>query len=106
MEIMRCFGFTGQWTIGFFSAISTVSFSILLNGSPYGFFKPSRGLRQGDPLSPFLFVIFTEVLTRLLKRDEDAHLLHGIRIARNAPPITHLLFADILCFFLGPMEGK
>lgn len=62
-------------------------------------FKPSRGLRQGDPLSPSLFITITEVLTRLLKKEEKANVLHGVRIACAAPPISHFLFADDIMFF-------
>lgn len=53
MEILRCFGFGAKWCRWIYQCISTVSFSILLNGSPYGFFKPHGGLRQGDPLLAF-----------------------------------------------------
>lgn len=70
------------------------------------FFKPSRGLRQEDPLSPFLFVIIMEVLTRLLKKEEDANELHGIRVVRNAPPITHLSFVDNIMLFCRANGGE
>jgi hypothetical protein len=66
---------------------------------PLGFFTPSRGLRQGDPLSPFLFILRTEVLSRLFHQQESIGLLKGIRIAKDCPAITHLLFADDLIIF-------
>jgi hypothetical protein len=79
--------------------VSSSSFSILLNGSPFGKFTPSRGLRQGDPFSPFLFILGTEVLSRLFHQRESIGLLKGIRIAKACPPINHLLFADDLIIF-------
>jgi hypothetical protein len=79
--------------------ISSPSFSILVNGSPSGHFSPERGLRQGDPLSPFLFILGMEVLSRLLLCQESQDLLKGIKIARNCYPISHLLFADDFILF-------
>jgi hypothetical protein len=79
--------------------ITSPSFSILINGSPYGLFCQERGLRQGDPLSPFLFILGTKVISRLLFRLESQDLLKGIKIAKNCSPISHLLFADNLILF-------
>jgi hypothetical protein len=62
-------------------------------------YTPSRGLRQGDPLSPFLFIIGTEVLSRLLHHQESLSILKGIQIGKHCPPITHLLFVDDLLIF-------
>lgn len=63
------------------------------------FFRPKCWFRQGDPLLPFLFVLLTEVLTRLTNRDELLGLIHGIKIARQALPISNGLFAyDIMLF--------
>lgn len=50
--------------------------------------------RQGDPLSPYLFVICTEILVQMLKLVERKRRISGLRVARRAPPVTHLLFAD------------
>jgi hypothetical protein len=70
-----------------------------LNGSPYDFFSPGRGLRQGDPLSPFLFILGVEVFSRLMFKEDINGSLKGLRIARNCTPIHHLLFADDLLIF-------
>jgi hypothetical protein len=99
LKVLECFGFSPVWIQWMAQCISTVSYSILLNGSPYGFFKPTRGLRQGDPLSPFLFRIGSEVLSRLLLRAEHGKNLHWIKISRAAPAVSHLLFADDLVIF-------
>lgn len=73
--------------------------SILINGSPYGNFSPSRGLRQGDPLSPALFILVSELLSRILLKEEANGALKGIKICRKAPSVSHLFFADDLIIF-------
>lgn len=79
--------------------ITTVSFSVLLNGTSHGFFNPSCGLRQGDPLSPFLFIVGSEVLSRLLCSAKLQRSLHGTKVTWARPSISHLLFADDLIIF-------
>jgi hypothetical protein len=74
--------------------VTTVQFSILLNGYPTSNFQPQRGLRQGDPLSPYLFILCADVLSGLISKAQQNHLIHGVKIAPRAPEITHLLFAD------------
>lgn len=74
--------------------VRTASFSILIDGSPKGPIVPSRGLRQGDPLSPYLFIICTEGLVSLLEKSALNGSLRGICICRGAPIINHLLFVD------------
>lgn len=79
------------------NCISTVRFSILVNGEPAGFFSSSRGLRQGDPLSPFLFLVVMEALSRLLDRAVMGGFIQGFRVGRGAEEklmVSNLLFAD------------
>ncbi|KAL5553367.1 hypothetical protein UlMin_040768 [Ulmus minor] len=74
--------------------ISSGSYSFLINGEVNGFLQPSRGLRQGDPLSPYLFVICAHGLSKLLLSSEKRKLFKGVKIAASCPPISHLFFAD------------
>lgn len=74
--------------------MSTVSFSVLVNGDPVGPTILSRGLRQGDNLSPYLFLLCTKGLTSLLKAAELDNNVPGIRICRGTPQVNHMLFAD------------
>jgi len=75
--------------------VSSVSFLVLFNGGVLDDFRPSCGVRQGDPISPYLFVIAAEGLSCLLKNG-----IRGIEVAPTAPEVNHLLFADdSLLFF-------
>lgn len=74
-------------------------FSILLNGRPEGFFQSSRGLKQGDPLSPFLFIIFTEAFSRGIKALYAAGSIAAYAVPRNSLHVSHLAFADDLVIF-------
>jgi hypothetical protein len=74
--------------------VTTVKFSILINGHPSKEFVPKRGLRQGDPLSPYLFILCADVLSGLISRALTSHQIHGVKIAPTAPEISHLFFAD------------
>ncbi|XP_042962749.1 uncharacterized protein LOC122297028 [Carya illinoinensis] len=92
--MMKTLGFAHQWIELVMFCVSTVSFSILVNSSPKGPVYPSRGIRQGDPLSPYLFLLCTEGLISLLKRNANEGMVEGVRICRGAPRVNHLLFAD------------
>ena len=84
-ETMNAFSFHKEFLDIIKEFISSVSFSILLNGSPFGKIIPSRGLRQGDPLSPFLFLLGALVFSQMLIRVEEEEYIHGVKIARAAP---------------------
>lgn len=74
--------------------IKYVHYSILVNQDHVGPIDPSRGLRQGDSLSPYLFLLCAEGLTALIRDAQRKGSLHGVKICRGAPIITHLLFVD------------
>uniref|UniRef100_A0A2N9J2H5 Reverse transcriptase domain-containing protein n=1 Tax=Fagus sylvatica TaxID=28930 RepID=A0A2N9J2H5_FAGSY len=84
------------------NAFVGVQFSVLVNGSPEGFFRSSRGLRHGDPLSPLLFLLVMEMLSRMLKTVESKGLIHGFSVGGNTSDglcISHLLYADDTILF-------
>lgn len=91
---MRKMGFNSRWISLLMDCISTVSFSILINDSPQPWFQPSRGLRQGDPLSPYLFILLSEVLSSLLNHAAASQQIHGIHFGNRRLSINHLFFAD------------
>ena len=92
-------GFEQQWVARVMKCITSISYQVLINGEEKGNIIPSRGLRQSDPLSPFLFILCTEVLISHIKNTEATTTLTDIKIARECPPISHLLFADDSLFF-------
>lgn len=80
--------------------VTSVRYSFQINGRVVGEVVPPRGLRQGDPLSPYLFLICAEGLSSLLRQAEDKGEITGLKLARNAPSISHLLFVDNSLLFL------
>ena len=96
--IFKQFGFSEKWIQMIYQCIST-PYSILINGSPEGFFTSSQGIHQGDLISPVLFILVTDVLSRLFLQKEIDGSLQGIKIARNCPLILHLMFVDDLVVF-------
>ena len=74
--------------------ITSVYYSVLINGKPNGEIIPSRGIHQGDLLSPFLILLYAEGLTAMLQREERLGNIKGISICRGAPRLSHLFFVD------------
>lgn len=76
------------------TCVTTVSYFVLVNGRPHDFFIPSQGIRQGDPLSPYLFILCVEGLSSLLSRAETNGDITGLAISRVGTRLSHLFFAD------------
>ena len=93
-KIMVKMGFKNKWISLIMNCISTVSYSILINGMNHGNITPTRGLRQEDPLSFYLFLLYAKGLTGFISEATRSNKLSGISICRGSPAITHLLFAD------------
>ena len=100
--MLDCCGFHEKWRRWVFFCISTIKYSILINGTPCGFFESSRGIRQGDPLPLLLFVIVMNAFSKMLDKVVRDGLMSGIKVGPigNSLQVTHLLFADdtlVLC---------
>ena len=78
------------------ACISTPNFSVIINGQPFSNFSSTRGIRQGCPLSPYLFVLAVNELSLALQDALQANNLSGITLGPNCPPIHSLMFADDL----------
>ncbi|GAU50179.1 hypothetical protein TSUD_408720, partial [Trifolium subterraneum] len=92
--VMTRMGFADVWIRWVMMCVSSVYYSVLMNSDRVGSISPGRGLRQGDPLFPYLFILVTECLTALIHQAVGRGDLHGVRICRGAPEVSHLLFAD------------
>ncbi|XP_074278453.1 uncharacterized protein LOC141602043 [Silene latifolia] len=98
------YGFPQSLITLMMNCVTSVSYEILMNGIPLPQFKPQCGLRQGDPLSPYLFILCMEVLSRNIAQANELRLIHGIQLVREVRPITHLFFADDSIFFFKDKE--
>lgn len=82
------------------TCVRSVSYSFIQDGEVFGDIKPSRGVRQGDPISPYLYILCAEGLSYMLRRHEEVGLVHGCSVARGTPAVSHLLFIyDCYLFF-------
>lgn len=94
--MMRKLGFHDRWISWM---MMSISYSMLINGEPRGKITPSRGLRQGDPISPYLFLICAKGLSAMLRKKEREGKLKEVSVCRGAPQTSHLLFADNCIIF-------
>ena len=109
LGVMTKMGFGSKWVSWINWCISKASFSIMVNGSSFGFFRSSKGLRQGDLLSPYLFVISMETLSFLIARVVDGGYIFGCRVGcRDGEElvISHLLYADDTLLLCEPSQDQ
>ena len=81
--VMECMGFSHHWINLIMECVSTVNFHLLVNETHSGGLTPKRGLRQGDPLSPYLFILYQNVLSHILLKAEEQEVLHVVKISRG-----------------------
>lgn len=86
--------------------VCTASYSVLRNGEPRGFITLSRGMKQGDPLSPYLFLLCAEGLSALIRRVEETQSIHGILSSAQGVRNSRLLFADDSLLFCHATVGE
>uniref|UniRef100_A0A803PZR9 Reverse transcriptase domain-containing protein n=1 Tax=Cannabis sativa TaxID=3483 RepID=A0A803PZR9_CANSA len=99
--VMHKKGFGSTWRKWIRGCLSTTSFSIFVNGRPRGKFRASRGLRQGDPLSPFLFTLVADILGRMVDKAVNSGSLSGFRVGKDKIQISHLQFVKGFCALSG-----
>ncbi|GAU18647.1 hypothetical protein TSUD_124800 [Trifolium subterraneum] len=92
--VLTRMGFGDRWIRWIMMCVSSINYSVLMNYDKVGPIIPGLGLRQGDPLSPYLFILVAEGLTSLIHQAVGRGDVHGARICRGTPEVSHLLFAD------------
>ncbi|XP_056698590.1 uncharacterized protein [Spinacia oleracea] len=106
LKVLKGYGFSDRWVGLVSECITTVTYKALINGRTTKSFKPKCGLRQGDPLSPYLFLFCMDIFSRMLILGENIGLFRGIKISRRAPSINHLFFADDAMIFFRANENS
>lgn len=104
--IMRKMGFASGWIELILKCVKSISYLVSINGRRGDFFRPSKGLRQGDPLSPFLFLLYSKGLSSLMRLMVQEGKIARTRASRTGPLISHLLFVDgCIVFGKATLEG-
>ncbi|XP_043717788.1 uncharacterized protein LOC122665701 [Telopea speciosissima] len=96
-------GFRGSWVHLVITCITYVSYNLLVNGYVKGAISPSRGIKQGDPISPVIFILCSQALTIVIRQAELVGTIRGVRVRHRGEPVTHLLFTDG-CLLFGRVD--
>lgn len=96
--LMR-FGFSEVWVARIMKYICSVTYSFLHDGVIFGDVTPQRGICQGDPISPYIFILCAEGLSAIIRQNEEVGMLHGCSIARGSPVVSHLFLQMIIISF-------
>ncbi|XP_015969290.1 uncharacterized protein LOC107492746 [Arachis duranensis] len=105
-RVLEKFGFSREWVRLMMSCVKSATYRFKINGKLTAKIHPQRGLRQGDPLSPYLFILAAESFTILMEKALTNNLISGIKLAPTAPVLTHLLFADDCIIFAEAQEEE
>lgn len=97
---MEKMGFGSKWTGSVMQCVSSVSYRLCINGKKSDIIFPERGIRQGDPLSPYLFILIADVLSRMVGDAVEREETKPLKITRYCPALSHLFFADDSLFFV------
>ncbi|XP_075645257.1 uncharacterized protein LOC142616260 [Castanea sativa] len=102
---MRKMGFSSRWVDLIMACVGSASYQVLVNGVTRGNIRPTRGIRQGDPLSSYLFLICSEALNQQLQHAARFGMIRGFSLYRNGPRISHLFFDDDTLLFCHASRG-
>ncbi|XP_059277663.1 uncharacterized protein LOC132031768 [Lycium ferocissimum] len=108
INMLERMGFGTRWIKWIKHCISSVKFSVLVNRTPCGFFPSQRGLRQGDPLSPFLFILAMEGMSNMFQTAKVNGWIRGFQVGAGNLEITHLQYADdnlVFCEAVAEVES-
>ncbi|BBN68640.1 RNA-binding protein [Prunus dulcis] len=97
-------GFACDWVQLVMECISLVRFLVLLYGRSGTSFKPSRGIRQGDPISPYFFILVSDVLSSMLNKAVEKGLVQCMKFSGDGPILSHFIFAHDSILFLKATE--
>jgi hypothetical protein len=92
--VMGKMGFSERWVSLIMVCVRSVTYSIVINGQLVGNIIPSRGIRQGDPISSYLFILCAEALSAMLNQAENMGVITGMPTSKRGPRLSHLFFAD------------